>query len=124
MKRYWLMEYFPNMMKNSLNQMPSIEMVNQTLEQVGFSLIGNETFLIQPNLQDFFLYSGKYKPEMYLSEEVRKGISSFASLADNEEIHLGLKKLEDDLHNNIFDQRIKNYHSNFGDYVFIVAEKK
>jgi len=124
MERYWLMKYFPQMMNKSLKQMPSIENVNKTLEEVGFSLIGNETFLIQPNLEDFFLYSGKYKPEMYLSEEVRNGISSFTSLAEPEEVREGLIKLIEDLHNGNFNKQIKNYNSNLGDYVFITAEKK
>lgn len=124
MKRYWLNEYFPLMMKKSLEQMPGIEIVNKKLEEAGFLLIGNETFMIQPNLGDLFLYSGKYRPDIYLSEKVRKGISSFVTLADNEEVQKGIANLADDINNDKFLQRIKNYSSNLGDYIFVVAKKK
>lgn len=123
MERYWLNEYFPQMMKKSLAQMPSIQTVNKTLQESGFSIVGNETFMIQPNLEDFFLYSGKYKPEIYLNEKVRSGISSFVTLAEIKEVEEGIKNLASDIKNSSFYQRTKGYYSNLGDYSFVVAEK-
>lgn len=122
MKRYWLNEYFPEMMNKSMEQMPSLEEVNQALIAAGFKIIGNESFLIQPDLIDFFLYSGKYQPEMYLDEGVRNGISSFASVVTADEVQQGLRRLQEDLNNSVFEQRTKNYYSDLGDYAFVIAE--
>lgn len=79
--------------------------------------------MVQPNLQDFFLYSGKYTPEIYLNEEVRRGISSFAHLARKEEIENGLQRLRSDIETGIFHERTSKYDSRGGDYLFVVAEK-
>jgi ubiquinone/menaquinone biosynthesis C-methylase UbiE len=89
MQRYWLKEYFPKAMEESCNQMPKISLVIDCLRQAGFKIVGAETFLIQPNLQDFFLYSGKFEPSIYLNPNVRAGISTFVNLASQEEIHTG-----------------------------------
>lgn len=123
MKNYWLNEYFPDMMAASMKQMPSIEKVIQALSHSKFRIIGSETFMIQPNLMDFFLYSGKYTPEIYLKPEVRRGISSFATLAKDEEIEIGLQRLRSDIKSGIFHDRISSYNSLNGDYLFVVAEK-
>jgi ubiquinone/menaquinone biosynthesis C-methylase UbiE len=123
MKNYWLNEYFPDMMDASMKQMPSINDVSQALLQNKFRIIGCETFMIQPNLEDFFLYSGKYTPEIYLKPEVRRGISSFASLAKNEEIDSGLQKLKSDIELGKFYERTSTYDSRSGDYLYVVAEK-
>ncbi|SEB56116.1 class I SAM-dependent methyltransferase [Paenibacillus sp. GP183] len=123
MQRYWLKEYFPEMMNASISQMPNTLAVEKALLDSGFQMLGYESFMIQPNLQDFFLYSGKYRPEIYLRPEVRNGISSFASLACEDEVNEGTKKLEEDLKSGIFKQRSKSYVSELGDYLYIVAEK-
>jgi ubiquinone/menaquinone biosynthesis C-methylase UbiE len=124
MERYWIKEYFPKAMEDSCKQMPKISKVVDALKEVGFSIIGLETFLIQPNLQDFFLYSGKYEPQMYLNPKVRAGISTFANLASKEEVHLGCTKLKSDIDSGRIHEVLEKYNSDFGDYTFVVAEKK
>jgi SAM-dependent methyltransferase len=124
MANYWLNEYFPKMMKKSIIQMPKIETVSEALENNGFHIVGYETFMIQPDLQDFFLYSGKYKPEIYIKSEVRDGISSFAALASREEIENGVKNLELDIRNGSFRDKTSKYVSRLGDYMFVIAEKR
>lgn len=124
MERYWLKEYFPKAIKDSAKQMPSVSTVTDTLRQAGFAITGLETFLIQPDLQDFFLYSGKYEPEMYLDASVRSGISTFANLASKEEVEEGCNKLRQDLHSGSIRNILDQYSSDLGDYVFVVAEKK
>lgn len=54
MNNYWLKEYFPKAIEDSAKQMPLLSKVSETLREVGFNLIGSETFLIQPDLKDFF----------------------------------------------------------------------
>lgn len=66
MRNYWLNSYFPEIMKRSSEQMPGLIELKQSLKNAGFKIIGMESFIVEPNLQDFFLYSGKYQPEIYL----------------------------------------------------------
>jgi len=123
MKNYWLVEYFPKAMEASWVQMPSVDTVTGALRNVGFSIMGSETFMVQPNLQDFFLYSGKYKPEMYLDSNVRKGISTFSSLALEEEVRKGCQRLRHDIDSGKIYDILSEYSSIDGDYMFIVAQK-
>lgn len=123
MKSYWLNAYFPTPMTASISQMPSLDSVIRTLRQVGFSFVGVESFLVEPNLQDFFLYSGKLEPEMYLDPAVRAGISTFSSLASKDEIESGCRKLGEDIDSGKIQDVIRQYTSVMGDYMFIVAEK-
>lgn len=123
MRRYWLNEYFPEAMQASCKQMPSLSKVTESLKQAGFAIVGLETFLIQPDLQDFFLYSGKYAPQIYLNSNVRAGISTFADLATQGEIESGCIKLQKDIESGRIRQVLQKYSSDLGDYVFVVAEK-
>jgi ubiquinone/menaquinone biosynthesis C-methylase UbiE len=124
MNNYWLKEYFPEAIEKSVSQMPSVAEVSNVLKTVGFTIVGNETFLIQPNLKDFFLYSGKYEPKMYLDENVRSGISTFANLASKEEVEEGCNRLKKDIESKKIEEVLNNYSSDIGDYVYIIAEKK
>ncbi|MFC0470314.1 class I SAM-dependent methyltransferase [Halalkalibacter kiskunsagensis] len=124
MNNYWLKEYFPKAIEVSANQMPNVVEVSDKLKRAGFNIIGHETFLIQPNLEDFFLYSGKYEPKMYLDEKVRSGISTFANLASNEEVEEGCSKLKEDIETKRIEEVLNKYSSDLGDYVYVIAEKK
>jgi ubiquinone/menaquinone biosynthesis C-methylase UbiE len=124
MRDYWLVEYFPKAMESSWLQMPSVEKVTETLRNVGFSIVGAETFMVQPNLKDFFLYSGKYNPQIYLDPIVRKGISTFASLAAEEEVRKGCLRLKEDIESCRISEILSKFSSINGDYLFIVAKKK
>jgi len=124
MRSYWLVEYFPKAMEASCKQMPPLEKVVDALRNVGFSIVGAETFMVQPNLEDFFLYSGKYDPCMYLEAQVRKGISTFASLAFEDEVKEGCFRLKRDIASGKVNDVISEYNSIYGDYMFIVAKKK
>lgn len=104
---YWLKEYFPEAIYKSAKQMPEVIEVSNTLIEVGFNIIGHETFLVQPDLQDFFLYSGKYEPRMYLNGKVRSGISTFANLASVEEIKKGCSQLKKDIETYKFEDILK-----------------
>jgi ubiquinone/menaquinone biosynthesis C-methylase UbiE len=123
MENYWLNTYFPVMMKNSINQMPSMDQIYEALMKAGFTSFKMKAFSIDKSLQDFFLYSGKYNPGIYLSEQVRKGISSFANLATSEEISRGCHLLEEDLRSGLFHEKTIQFNSNVGDYLFISAKK-
>ncbi|MBD2680818.1 MULTISPECIES: class I SAM-dependent methyltransferase [Nostoc] len=123
MSKYWLVEYFPEAIYKSAEQMPSLEKVKSALDEAGFQSVDIETYYISENLQDLFLYSGKHRPEIYLDENVRSGISTFALLASAEEIVAGCERLAVDIHTGRITEIIKKYENDRGDYLFITAEK-
>ena len=79
----------------------------------------------QSSLEDLFLYSGKNKPQIYLNPQIRKNISTFASLADTEEVEKGCALLDTDIESGKIVEIMNNYKSGQkGDYMFIAGCKK
>lgn len=124
MKGYWLNHYFPKMLDKSIIQMPKFEDVEFAMKENGFEIIGIDKYDIQPNLQDKFLYCGKQNPELYFNEQIRNGISSFSSLANQKEVEKGLSQLRFDIDNGKINKIMKSYENNLGDYLFIIAKKE
>jgi ubiquinone/menaquinone biosynthesis C-methylase UbiE len=122
-KGYWLNHYFPEMIYASAAQMPSVEIINQSAMESGFRITQMEKYFVQDDLTDQFLYAGKNNPYLYFDENIRKGISSFSSLANSVEVGQGLIQLESDIRNKKFDPVKIKYENDSGDYLFIVAEK-
>jgi len=77
MEGYWLNHYFPKMLKDSILQMPELEIVRSAMINAKFESIETRKYFIKPDLQDKFLYCGKHAPEIYLNKSIRQGISSF-----------------------------------------------
>jgi len=123
MSKYWLVEYFPEAIHQSAEQMPSLEKVRYALDEAGFNSVNIEPYSISENLQDLFLYSGKYRPEIYLDENVRSGISTFALLASADEIAAGCQRLAADINTGRITEIVKKYENNHGDYLFVIADK-
>ncbi|WP_026688984.1 class I SAM-dependent methyltransferase [Alteribacter aurantiacus] len=123
MQRYWLNAYFPEMMKAAMGQMPLIREIAKALKKAGFTFQGSESFLVQPSLEDAFLYVGKDDPKMYLDPDVRNGISAFSNLISDEELDKGLTMLKNDLEDGTFQERTAPFDSRKGDYMFMVAKK-
>ncbi len=123
MAGYWLNEYFPTAMARSTKQMPSLSSVTRALDAAGFTVDHVEPYDVQPDLQDLFLYAGKHKPELYLSDEIRRGISTFSTLADAGEMAEGCARLQRDIESGVFKQVAEKYRNHGGDYVFIVASR-
>lgn len=121
--RYWLAEYFPEAIRKSAEQMPSLAALREALAEARFMSVETEDYIVQEDLQDFFLYSGKHRPAMYLDEVVRSGISTFALLASETEIEEGCKKLAADIHTGQIAKVIKKYEHGEGDYKFVIACK-
>ncbi|MEH2242273.1 class I SAM-dependent methyltransferase [Nostoc sp.] len=123
MSKYWLVEYFPEAIHKSAEQMPSLKKVKYALNEAGFNSVDIEHYYISENLQDLFLYSGKHRPEIYLDENVRSGISTFALLAYADEIAAGCQRLAADINTGRITEIIKKYENNLGDYLFVIASK-
>jgi SAM-dependent methyltransferase len=123
MMSYWLAEYFPEAISRSAEQMPALELVEDALSEAGFRSITTEDYFVQEDLQDFFLYSGKHRPAMYLDTNVRSGISTFSLLASKTEIETGCGKLEADIKQGRIKDVIKKYEHSGGDYKFVIARR-
>jgi ubiquinone/menaquinone biosynthesis C-methylase UbiE len=123
MENYWLRHYFPGMMQRSIKQMSTLSLIRQAMRYTGFKFIDSEKYFVQEDLKDLFLYSGKNHPALYLDEQIRNGISSFASLSDPGELREGLKNLALDLANARFSKVKDMYNDSAGDYMFLVLEK-
>ena len=124
MSHYWLAHYFPDMMQKSCAQMPSLSAIETALAKNQFTPLSIKPFFITEHLQDFFLYSGKQRPEIYLSEIVRNGISSFKNFCTHPEMHQGLRKLDGDIRSGAIHDLINQHHNcSGGHYLFVVAKK-
>jgi ubiquinone/menaquinone biosynthesis C-methylase UbiE len=124
MRGYWLNHYFPQMLQDSIIQMPSVESIKESIAESDLQIESIEKYFIKDELKDHFLYVGKNRPELYLNQQVRNGISSFSSLANAQEIDSGLKKLQDDIKDNRFQAIKARYENDLGDYLFISMVKK
>ena len=124
MENYWLNYYFKVILQDSIVQMPSYETIAAAAQNAGFKMLPSEPYFIQDSLQDHFLYVGKNRPELYFDEAVRNGISSFASLANVNEVAEGLSRLRADIDNGTFEGVRSRYNDAGGDYVFIKAIKE
>ena len=120
---YWLTNYFPKMMHDSVEQLPSLSAIENALTAANLRIEKMENYFVRDDLQDHFLYCGKNRPELYLSENIRNGISSFSSLANKDEVRNGLQELADDIKKGKISEIIKNYKNDKGDYVFIIIKK-
>ena len=101
--------------------MPAIDLVQRSLNEVGFTTMGMELYDVAEHLQDSFLYSGKQRPEMYLDPEFRQGISTFSSLADHTEVTDGCRRLEEDIRSGHIHQVMSRFKNTGGDYLFLIA---
>jgi ubiquinone/menaquinone biosynthesis C-methylase UbiE len=121
---YWLNEYFPVGMAAMHKQMPPAANLVRHLEHAGFTAIEQEPWEIPEDIQDWFLYAGKRRPEIYLDPAVRAGISTFAQgLISAEETIQGCARLEADIKSGRFEEVAAKYHHDRGDCLFIVATK-
>lgn len=123
MQGYWLNEYFPKMMKASCEQMPTITAIKNAIEPYNLKIACTHPLFITPELQDFFLYSGKQRPEIYLEQAVRDGISSFSNLCTKSELKKGLFSLQNDIKSGVINKVIEKYANNMGDYLFVVLSR-
>ena len=125
MNGYWLKEYFPEAIAASLKQMPPAEYVMEQLQQVGFTEVRRESWEVPRDIQDWFLYAGKYQPEIYLDPNVRAGISFFAQgVCTPAETDAGCAKLAADIKSGRIEQVVESYRHNLGDYLFVFATKE
>lgn len=122
-RAYWLTHYFSGIIEASSRSLPLLDTLKRCGDAAGFKFISLENYFVKDDLKDLFLQSGKHNPEIYFNEHVRKGISTFALLANKEEAEAGLKHLRKDIDSGIFPEIKRKYDNTIGDYCFIVFRK-
>jgi ubiquinone/menaquinone biosynthesis C-methylase UbiE len=123
MKGYWLCHYFPEMMRLSALQMPDMGIITTAAKEAELEIEQTEAYSVKEDLQDHFLYIGKHDPEQYFNETTRKGISSFSSVSNLEEVNAGLARLRADIKSGDWMEVRNHYENNMGDYLFVVLRK-
>lgn len=122
-EKFWLKHYFSKMLAASTKKEPKYSAVASAVEGAGFKIKATKKYYIQDDLQDKFLFVGKNNPQLYFDAQIRSGISSFAQLSLKDEVEEGLEKLKSDIDSGAFEAIHRKYHSDDGDYMFIVIEK-
>ena len=101
---FWLTDYFPYFIRDTIDTFPSTQKIAQLLAEITREEAIVIPFLLPPDLKDLFAAAGWCQPEIYLDERVRKGISSFAKMPENE-LKAGLKRLSLEIANNSWQQK-------------------
>lgn len=122
-EKFWLKHYFPKMLEASTKKEPKYSAIVSAVEGAGFKIASTQKYFVQDDLQDKFLFVGKNNPNLYFDAQIRSGISSFAQLSLKDEVEAGLEKLKADIDSGVFENIHRQYHSEDGDYMFIVIEK-
>jgi len=95
---FWLTDYFPYFIQDTLKTFPSTVEISQQINQITQKKVRVIPFFLPPNLSDNFAAAGWQKPEIYLDDSVRHGISTFSKMPQNV-LKTGINKLAKDLSN-------------------------
>jgi hypothetical protein len=101
---FWLTEYFPSFIpdvESTFLPIPQLLAAIQTITGRGANII---PFPLPSDLSDSFAAVGWARPELYLDNDIRNGISSFAKIEAGELEH-GLSRLREDLAKGVWDQK-------------------
>ena len=123
--RFWLFDYFPSFRTVDKEWFPKLEDIDDFAERELQSSLAIHRFALPPDLIDHFAAAGWGRPEIYLQESYRAGISSFAK-APEAEIRAGLEALESDLQSGRWDSKhgsLRSAASIDVGYVFLVIHR-
>ena len=101
---FWLADYFPNFISDTLDTFPSTKKIAQIFSQITQKEIEIIPFLLPPDLKDLFAAAGWRKPEIYLDPETRNGISTFNKMSAKN-LKAGISKLATELNNGVWQQK-------------------
>lgn len=123
-KNYWLYRYFPKTLDVMMTYMPDYDVVVDSLVCAGFRINKCENYFITKDLCDNFLGSKIDSPECYLDPEFRKGMSIFAAKSNADVVNAECENLRAEIESGECKSFLDTYFNPYGDYMFIVAEKK
>jgi hypothetical protein len=100
----WLEEYFPEVWAESYAAYPATERVSAELRRATGRMAKVDLFELPGSLSDYFAAAGWSRPELYLDEQVRAGMSPFVRTAP-EFVKAGVERLRADLSSGLWDKR-------------------
>ena len=103
-KNPWFAEYFPQVWVACFSFFPPIEQIQDSLQNLTGYPTYNSVFEPPSDMEDLFAGAAWNRPELYLDERIRSGISSFA-LADPIEVQDGISRLRADLDGGQWDKQ-------------------
>jgi ubiquinone/menaquinone biosynthesis C-methylase UbiE len=104
---FWLTHYFPAFMKDVQSTFLPIPSLILEIESLSNLIVNILPFPLPNDLSDSFAAVGWARPELYLDENIRNGISSFAKMTEAE-LDRGLTSLRDDLETKAWDRKYGN----------------
>ncbi len=100
----WFADYFPKVWADCFDFFPPIEQVESAIRSQTKGSVRSIPFELPADMKDLFAGAVWNRPEFYLDERIRLGISSFA-LADSMEIRDGVARLTADLSSGRWDEK-------------------
>jgi SAM-dependent methyltransferase len=108
----WIDRYFGFLVESARDAYVPISDLLGILNPYALKPISVEPLLLSKDIEDLFFLSGWARPELYLNEDVRKGISHFAKSMQSEEgrnmIDRAINKLESDINSNYWSKKYKS----------------
>lgn len=101
--KFWLTRYFPAFVADVQSAFLPIAALTSLIERTTSASVRVMPFLLPQDLIDSFAAVGWARPELYLQDNIRNGISSFAKF-DQAELDHGLSCLQRDLESGAWDQ--------------------
>lgn len=101
---FWLFDYFPSFLEKDREWFPQMDAYMECATKTLAKNIEIHPFPLPSDLIDHFAAAGWARPEIYLDNDYRSGISSFASV-DKKVVENGLRKLEEDLASGRWDEK-------------------
>lgn len=117
----WIVDYFPKMMAKAARLLFAKADVEEALLKAGFQQLSFEKFFVKKETQDAFLEIAKHYPEKCLDPNFQANVSPFVLAPDKEEVALGLKKLEQDIHSREIEKIMNRYLNPEGNFYYILG---
>ncbi|NJM60399.1 MAG: methyltransferase domain-containing protein [Oscillatoriales cyanobacterium RU_3_3] len=98
---FWLTQYFPSLVADVRSAFLPIAKLKSEIESIMERTVNILPFPLPNDLSDSFAAVGWARPELYLDNSVRNGISSFAKII-GDELEQGLSSLREDLETGVW----------------------
>lgn len=100
----WFADYFPKVWADCFDFFPPIEQVKAAIHSLTNGPVDSIPFELPSDMEDLFAGAVWNRPELYLDERIRSGISSF-TLANPIDIRDGVARLNADLKSGLWDKK-------------------
>lgn len=101
---FWLTQYFPSFVADVQSTFLPMAKLKSEIESIMDAPVNMLPFPLPNDLSDSFAAVGWARPELYLDNSVRNGISSFSKITDDE-LEQGLSSLERNLETGVWNHK-------------------